>query len=242
MPPRSNHSAVIEVSDVFKIFHCQGARPAKDRVETVALRGVSLKIEAGEFLAIEGPSGSGKSTLLNLMGGLDTPSAGAIRINGSDIGTMPERERALIRQKQIGFVFQDNNLIPFLTALENVALPLRLAGALSPRQRALELLERLHLGGRLQHRPSQLSGGEAQRTGIACALANHPSVVLADELTGELDSTTGAQLMELMRTIHREEGTTLVIVTHNQAVASFASRRIHLKDGLVQSEEGGDHA
>lgn len=199
----------------------------------MALRGVTLTIHSGEFLAIQGPSGSGKSTLLSLIGGLDVPSAGKILFGGTDVGTLPEAERALFRQKQVGFVFQDINLIPFLTTLENVALPLSLAGNRRSLETAREWLERMNLGDRLHHKAWQLSGGEAQRTGIACALANNPRIVLADELTGELDSATGQEIMDLIREINEKYGTTFIIVTHNDSVAACAHRIVHIKDGIL---------
>lgn len=238
--PDSNY--LLEARDVFKIYRTNGEMQGEPGVETVALRGVTLKVRSGELMAIQGPSGCGKSTLLNLIGNLDTPTAGKVLYKGVDFGSRSETERALFRQKQIGFVFQDSNLIPFLTALENVALPLVLARDRQPDKRAREWLERVGLGNRLHHKAGQLSGGEVQRVGIACALANSPQLVLADELTGELDSATGQQIMELIRDVNDRDGTAFVIVTHDDAVAAWAHRVVHMKDGLIQDVGGQNHA
>jgi putative ABC transport system ATP-binding protein len=180
--------------------------------------------------------------LLNLIGSLDTPTAGKVLYEGVDTGSLSETERARFRQRQLGFVFQDSNLIPFLTALENAALPLMLARNKQPTRRAREWLERVGLDDRLHHRAGQLSGGEAQRVGIACALANSPQLVLADELTGELDSATGQDIMELIRDVNEQDGTTFIIVTHDDDVAAYARRIVHMKDGLLTATEGEYHA
>lgn len=220
----------VAVKDVFKIYR-------EGQVETVALRGVSLSIQSGERIAIVGPSGSGKSTLLSLMGGLDMPNAGQVWVGDQNISQQPETIRAQLRRQQIGFVFQDYNLIPFLTAVENVEMPLLLAGASHSRQRAVELLHEVGLTQRLHHRPTALSGGEQQRVGIACALANQPSLLLADEPTGELDSPTAHSIMELLVNLNQSLGTTIIIVTHDLELTTYAQRVISLRDGLVVDEE-----
>jgi len=223
-------SPVAAVKDVFRIYRERG-------VETVALRGVTLSVQPGEMLAVVGPSGSGKSTLLNLIGGLDTPSAGQVWIGEQNIGQLAEATRAGLRRQWIGFVFQEHNLIPFLTAVENVALPLRLAGTHRAEIRAAELLAEVGLAERLHHRPAALSGGEQQRVGIASALANQPSLLLADEPTGELDSQTARSIMELLVKLNQSRHTTLVIVTHDLAVAAYARRVVQMRDGLIVNEE-----
>ncbi|HEY3272606.1 MAG TPA: ABC transporter ATP-binding protein [Methanocella sp.] len=241
MEQPDNHY-LLEARDVFKIYRTTGETQGEPGIETVALRGVTLRVRSGELMAIQGPSGCGKSTLLNLIGSLDTPTAGKVLYEGVDTGSLSETERARFRQRQLGFVFQDSNLIPFLTALENAALPLMLARNKQPTRRAREWLERVGLDDRLHHRAGQLSGGEAQRVGIACALANSPQLVLADELTGELDSATGQDIMELIRDVNEQDGTTFIIVTHDDDVAAYARRIVHMKDGLLTATEGEYHA
>ena len=203
--------------------------------EVHALAGVSVAIEPGEFVAILGTSGSGKSTLLNLFGGLDRPTAGDISFNGKSLAPLSSREMARYRLRSIGMIFQSFNLIPTMTARQNVALALAFAGMKqSERQeRSKELLERVGLGARVDHRPSELSGGEQQRVSIARALANDPQVLLADEPTGNLDSARAAELLELLKTMQRD-GKTIVMVTHDQELANqFADRIIKLKDGKL---------
>ena len=198
-----------------------------------ALAGVSVAIEPGEFVAILGTSGSGKSTLLNLFGGLDHPTAGDIRFDGKSLAPLTSREMARYRLRSIGMIFQSFNLIPTMTARQNVALALAFAGMKQParQQRSQELLERVGLGARADHRPSELSGGEQQRVSIARALANDPQVLLADEPTGNLDSARATELLELLKTMQRD-GKTIVMVTHDQELAGkFADRIIKLKDG-----------
>jgi putative ABC transport system ATP-binding protein len=205
--------------------------------EIHALRGVSLQIERGEFVAIMGPSGSGKSTLMNLIGCLDTPSRGSYMLNGQQVSEMNDDELARIRNREIGFVFQTFNLLPRATALHNVELPLVYAGVPS-RQRqeqARRALERVELADRIAHRPNQLSGGQRQRVAIARALVNDPSILLADEPTGNLDSKTGAEIMNLFRKLH-EAGNTIVLVTHEAEVAANAHRVIQLRDGEVEND------
>ena len=201
------------------------------------LKGIDLEIPRGQFAAIMGPSGSGKSTLLGLLAGLDTPTSGQVILDGEDITNLGEDDMALLRGRKIGFVFQSYHLISTLTAEENVLLPMELAGAeAGGRQRARELLERVGLGGRKDHYPVQLSGGEQQRVALARAFALSPPILLADEPTGNLDSATGSAVLELLLALNREEGTTLVLVTHEPSLAESADRRIVLRDGLVVSQ------
>jgi len=200
-----------------------------------ALRGVDLKIEDGEFVAIMGPSGSGKSTLLYLLGALDRPDAGSILHGDQDVADCDSDGLAELRGKRIGFVFQMFSLMTTLSALDNVELPMMFQGMprAKRRKRAEELLELVGMGDRMGHRPSELSGGEQQRVAIARALANEPDVLLADEPTGNLDSYTGAQIIELLETLNRERGMTVVLVTHDASLASHAERNIHLWDGRM---------
>ena len=201
------------------------------------LKGIDLEIPRGQFAAIMGPSGSGKSTLLGLLAGLDTPTSGQVILDGEDITNLSEDRMAQVRGRKIGFVFQSYHLIPTLTAEENVLLPMELAGVDSgARKRACELLDRVGLGGRFDHYPVQLSGGEQQRVALARAFALRPPILLADEPTGNLDSATGAAVLELLLSMNREEGTTMVMVTHEQNLAESADRRIVLRDGLVVSQ------
>jgi putative ABC transport system ATP-binding protein len=201
------------------------------------LKGIDLDIPRGQFAAIMGPSGSGKSTLLGLLAGLDFPTKGEIQLDGEEITSLSEDRMALLRGRKIGFVFQSYHLIPTLTAEENVLLPMELAGnGQGGRSRARELLERVGLGGRRDHYPVQLSGGEQQRVALARAFALRPPILLADEPTGNLDSATGRVVLELMLAMNRAEGATLVLVTHEESVAGCADRRIMLRDGLVVSE------
>jgi len=209
------------------------------KVVVPALRGVDLKIKRGEFAVIMGPSGSGKSTLLNLLGGLQKPTGGKVFINGVDLSTLNENQLAIFRRKNVGFVFQAYNLIPTLTAIENVELPMIFYN-ISPnerKKRAEALLTSLGLGDRLHHRPSELSGGEQQRVSIARALANNPEIILADEPTGNLDTKTGGKIMEEMVKVNREFGKTIVMVTHDPEVAHFGDRIIHIRDGKIENIE-----
>jgi putative ABC transport system ATP-binding protein len=200
------------------------------------LKGIDLEIPRGQFAAIMGPSGSGKSTLLGLLAGLDSPTSGRIILDGEDITDLSEDRMALVRGRKIGFVFQSYHLLPTLTAEENVLLPMELAGLPAERSRARELLERVGLKGRFDHYPVQLSGGEQQRVALARAFALRPPILLADEPTGNLDSATGQVVLDLLLELNREEGATLVLVTHEQSLAESAGRRIVLRDGLVVSQ------
>ena len=201
------------------------------------LKGINLEIPRGQFAAIMGPSGSGKSTLLGLLAGLDSPTSGRIILDGDDITALDEDRMALVRGRKIGFVFQSYHLIPTLTAEENVLLPMELAGnGAGGRERARELLERVELGSRRDHYPVQLSGGEQQRVALARAFALQPPILLADEPTGNLDSATGKVILDLLLALHREHGATMVLVTHEEAIAACADRTIVLRDGLVVSQ------
>ncbi len=206
--------------------------------ETVhALRGVSLTVEPGEYVAIVGPSGSGKSTLLQLVGGIDSPSGGTVQLLGTGLETLSDRELTRLRLTRLGFVFQRFHLLPVLTARENVELPMAEAGVKGPqrRARARQLLEYVGLGHREGHRATQLSGGEMQRVAIARALANRPAILLADEPTGELDAATGQEILDLFRRLN-SDGTTLLVVTHDERLAAQAGRVVHMLDGRIVSE------
>ncbi len=224
-------STVIELDNIVRNF-----RVGTEEVKV--LRGISLTIEKGEYVALMGPSGSGKSTLMNLLGCLDTPTDGKYVLNGTDVSGLTDNELAEIRNKEIGFVFQTFNLLPRSTALDNVALPLVYAGQSSEdrTKRAEEVLGMVGLSDRMTHRPNQLSGGQRQRVAVARALVNHPSLILADEPTGNLDSKTSVEIMALMDEIH-ENGNTLVVVTHEEDIAQHGHRIIRLIDGQVASDE-----
>ena len=221
---------LIETVDLWKTY-VMGSE------EIHALRGVSLQIERGEYVAIMGPSGSGKSTLMNLIGCLDTPSKGSYLLKGKQVSQMNDDELARIRNEEIGFVFQTFNLLPRATALRNVELPLVYAGvpAKIREERARGALDRVELGSRMMHRPNELSGGQRQRVAIARALVNNPSILLADEPTGNLDSKTGHEIMALFEKLH-EAGNTIILVTHEADVAAFAYRTIYTRDGQVEND------
>src|SRR6188472_3240937 len=222
--------ALIETVDLWKTY-VMGAE------EIHALRGVSIQIERGEYVAIMGPSGSGKSTLMNLIGCLDTPSKGSYLLNDKQVSEMNDNELARIRNEEIGFVFQTFNLLPRATALHNVELPLVYAGvpAKTREERAKAALERVELATRMSHRPNELSGGQRQRVAIARALVNNPSILLADEPTGNLDSKTGLEIMGLFERLH-SAGNTIVLVTHEADIAAYAHRTIAIRDGLVEKD------
>ena len=201
------------------------------------LKGIDLQINKGEYVALMGPSGSGKSTLMNLLGCLDTPTSGSYILNGKDVSQMKDDELAEIRNKEIGFVFQTFNLLPRTTALDNVALPMIYAGySKSERnERATEVLKQVNLADRMDHQPNQLSGGQRQRVAVARALVNKPSIILADEPTGNLDSKTSVEIMKLFGDIHAS-GNTVILVTHEEEIAAYANRIIRLRDGLIESD------
>ena len=228
----SEAEPLLEAIDVERTY-----RLGRD-VTVPALRGVTFRVDHGDYVAIVGTSGSGKSTLLNLLGALDRPTAGEVRYHGVDVRTLSDAQLAELRNRRIGFVFQAFHLLPRLTALDNVALPLvyRPGTPRSRRTRAAEALEAVGLGDRMTHRPTELSGGQQQRVAIARALVTDPDLVLADEPTGNLDTATGEDIMALLEQLHAEVGTALVVITHEAEIANRASRRIELRDGLVTQE------
>ena len=222
---------VIRVENLTKVYQM-------GEIQVHALRGVSFSVRRGEVLAIMGPSGSGKSTLMNMIGCLDIPTSGDYYLEGELVSTLADDQLALVRNQKIGFVFQKFNLLARATALANVELPLRYAGITTERaDMARKALEAVGLGDRITHQPNELSGGQQQRVAIARALVNNPAIILADEPTGNLDSTSGDEIKKLLLDLNHNDGTTLVIVTHDPEVAQIAQRIIHLRDGLIEKEE-----
>lgn len=224
-------SQVIKLEDIKKSY-------IMGRQELQVLKGISLAINRNEYIALMGPSGSGKSTLMNIVGCLDSPTSGSYILNGNDVSTMADNDLAEIRNKEIGFVFQQFNLLPRLSALENVALPLVYAG-ISKKLRtemAMEVIKRVDLEPRSHHKPNELSGGQCQRVAIARALVNNPSIILADEPTGNLDTKTSYEIMNIFSKIH-EDGNTIVLVTHEEDISNYAHRVIRLRDGLVETDK-----
>ncbi|MFH1505652.1 MAG: ABC transporter ATP-binding protein [archaeon] len=232
---KKNCEKIIELKDVWKIYEMGD-------VKVEALRGLTLTVNRCDFVAIMGPSGSGKSTAMNMVGALDIPTKGKIFLSGKDISEMPESKLAQIRGKKIGFIFQKFNLINTLSALENVMLPMTFQNipAAERKEKAKKLLEGVDLGDRINHRPNELSGGQQQRVAIARALANDPEVILADEPTGNLDSKTGENVMQFLQRLHKDKGTTVVMVTHDINVAKHAQRIEHLLDGTIVKTKTGD--
>ena len=228
-------AVAIEARDVHRVYQLDG-------VEVAALRGVSLRIEEGEYVAITGPSGSGKSTLMHLLGCLDRPSSGELLIDGRDIARLGDADLAQLRNEAIGFVFQSFQLLARTPAVDNVALPLvyRGVGRAERRRRAVAALEAVHLEHRLRHRPTQLSGGEQQRVAIARALVGEPRVLLADEPTGNLDTVNGEEVMAILDRLNKERGVAVVLVTHEAEIAARARRLIRIRDGLIVEDTGAD--
>jgi putative ABC transport system ATP-binding protein len=231
--PKEYHAkTILSLEDVWKIYRM-------GEVDVNALKGINLEIKHGEFIAITGSSGSGKSTMMNLVGCLDLPTEGTIYLEGTDIAKLPESRLAQIRGQKIGFIFQQFNLIPTLSAVENVMLPgefQNLSNGFSKKY-AEDLLIKVGLGARMHHLPSQLSGGEQQRVAIARALSNNPEVVLADEPTGNLDTKSGSEIIALLESLWKKEGKTIIMVTHDLNLAKHARRQIHLKDGEIINDE-----
>lgn len=225
-----NENSVIKLEDVWKIYQF-------GKIELAVLKGVSLEIAPGAFVVILGPSGSGKSTLLNMVGCLDLPTKGKVFLDGRNISEMSEDELAQARGQKIGFIFQQFNLLQNLNALENVMMPMIFQGKSEKErtEKAKSLLSALGLGDRFTHKPSELSGGEQQRIAIARSLANDPEIIVADEPTGNLDSTTGKRIMEILIDLHKNKGKTIIVVTHDPTIANYSSQVVHIKDGQIAS-------
>jgi putative ABC transport system ATP-binding protein len=233
--PRRSNNLIVQASEVVKTY-------ATGRVEVRALRGVNLSVVRGEIIAIMGPSGCGKTTLLNCLSGLDTIDSGQIIVDGSDINHLSDNKKTDFRARRMGFVFQFYNLLPVLSAIENVELPLLVSGIAvkETRQRALAALEQVHLTEWANHRPAELSGGQRQRVTVARALVNDPAIVWGDEPTGDLDSTNAQQIMDLICELNRNQGQTFVLVTHDANIAARANRTVHMVDGLIVDETRND--
>jgi putative ABC transport system ATP-binding protein len=225
----TEHLPVIDIKDVTKTY-------SMGEVQVHALRGVSMRVSPGELMSIMGPSGSGKSTLMNILGALDTPSGGLYKLGGQDVSKMSGDRLAEIRNQKIGFVFQSFNLLPRTSALANVELPLIYAGESNGRQRCIDALQMVGLGDRIHHKPNELSGGQQQRVAIARALVNQPSIILADEPTGNLDSKSGAEVMRIFQELNEERGITIIFVTHEPDIAEHTRRIVRLQDGLIVSD------
>lgn len=223
-------SDMIEIDSVTKIY-------SMGEVDVAALNGVSLSVRSGELVSIMGPSGSGKSTLMNLIGCLDVPTSGRYMLEGLEVGSLGDNRLAEIRNRKIGFVFQTYNLLPRLTALANVELPMLYGNGRGARERALEALDKVGLSDRVGHRPTELSGGQQQRVGIARALAKKPSLLMADEPTGNLDSRSSEEIMAILKSLNRDEGMTVIIVTHEADIASQTHRVVSMRDGVVVNDE-----
>ncbi len=223
---------LIQVEDVRRNF-------TRDHLTTEVLKGISFQVKAGEFVSVMGPSGSGKSTLLQILGGLDRATQGDVKIAGASLASMDDNSLSLFRRRRLGFIFQFFNLMPTLSAVENVALPLLLDGApfTKVRPQAMALLEKLGVSHRAENRPHQLSGGEMQRVAICRALVTNPPLILADEPTGNLDTKTGTQVLEILRGIVREQGQTLMMVTHDPKAAQYGSRLLRIRDGQIEADE-----
>ncbi len=221
---------MIEIEDITKVYQMGD-------VQVHALRGVSMRIQAGELISIMGPSGSGKSTMMNILGCLDQPTAGAYHLNGQDVSKMNDDQLAEIRNKRIGFVFQSFNLLARTSALKNVELPLVYAGVSKRKDHAIAALQAVGLGDRVNHHPNELSGGQRQRVAIARALVNRPKIILADEPTGNLDSKSGAEIMDIFQRLNKEQGITVIFVTHDEYIAEHTHRILRLYDGMLTSDE-----
>jgi len=226
--------SVIVSNQLTKTYRMGDGGPSP--IEVQALAGVSFEIQRGEVISIMGPSGSGKSTLMNILGCLDRPTSGSYILDGELVSRMKDDQLAAIRNRKVGFIFQSFNLLPRISALANVELPMRYAGVRNRRQRARQALEMVGLGDRVNHRPSELSGGQQQRVAIARALINDPAILMADEPTGNLDTKSGKEIMELLLSLNRQRGTTVIIITHDPAISAQTQRVIRLRDGLLESE------
>ncbi len=223
-------TSTIELDNVTKVY-------AMGEVAVSAVAGISMAVETGELLSIVGPSGSGKSTLMSILGCLDVPSTGCYLLEGDDVGQLNDNQLAELRGRKIGFIFQTYNLLPRLSALANVQLPLLYVGGKDGRQRSIAALEKVGLGHRLKHRPNELSGGEQQRVGIARALVKNPSIILADEPTGNLDTQSGSDIMDILHQLHKEDGITVLIVTHDPEIAASTNRILSMRDGYMVGDQ-----